>query len=349
MAELDHWHPVLMSRELKPGKSVGITLAGKEIALFRPGPGKVAAIDDKCVHRRMRLSLGKVVNERLECVYHGWTFDDKGQGESPGTPKLYACALSYDVREWHDVIWVKNRGPDKPMPELDRAGQHYMGVLTHHFPAPIELVMDAFSEIEHTGFVHGTFGVDPKRNHECQVTYEPEDDNVTVRNRGPSKLPGSWLIRRLMFYKPWMWFYSDYTFRYDPPRVVIDHWWADPNDPKREAMMKYRVHQFFVPINGQESNLVTFVYGIARYPLPLGGGIGITRPLVMSETHKEIEADVWLCKNLVDKSPTLEGMKLSRFDRTMGLNRERLKRLYYGSGDTTALSMDRIMEKQQRL
>lgn len=331
MNQLDVWHPVVHSNKLKDGKPVGIKVCNQEIALFQTQSSQYGAVEDKCVHRRMRLSVGKVVNECLQCPYHGWTFNCRGEGESPGTPKLHANTKSYDVCKFQDMIWIKNRGPERPISELDPGGLFYIGALIHHFPAPIELVMDAFSEIEHTGFVHSTFGLDPGQNHLCEVKYEFDDTSVTVRNRGPSKPPGSWLIRQLLNYQPWMWFHSDYTFRFDPPRVVIDHWWADSKDPQRQAMIRYRVHQFFVSIDDQSSQLVTFTYAKTRYPLPQGGGVGWVRGWILREVSDEIEADIWLAENLVEKSPSLDGMKLSRFDRTMGLNRERLVRIYYGN------------------
>src|SRR5262245_48136660 len=98
MAMLDHWHPVLLSKQLKK-KPVGVRLCGREIVLFRGPEGQPAALNDVCPHRRMRLSRGKVVDGRLQCCYHGWSFDCRGQGESPGTPKLYACAGTFDARE----------------------------------------------------------------------------------------------------------------------------------------------------------------------------------------------------------------------------------------------------------
>ncbi len=331
MPQLDHWHPILLSKELPVGRAVGVKLAGRDIALFRPGPGQVAGLEDACLHRRMKLSIGKVVGERLQCVYHGWKFAADGQGESPGTPKMFACANRYDVREANDMIWVKAPGTEKPLPALEPGDFYYLGVLAHRFPVPLEIVMDTFSEIEHTGFVHDTFGQAPDRTNECEVTYESGEDFVTVRNRGPSKPPGSWLVRRLMNYRSWMWFHSDFTFRFDPPRVVIDHWWADPKESKRRAMFGYRVHQFFVPIDDRTAWLMTYTYGAGRYPLPMGGGMGLVRQYVLHKTSQEIEADIWLSNHLADKDPGIEGMKLSRFDRAMGLNRERLKRIYYGN------------------
>src|SRR5829696_3087753 len=98
MAILDHWHPILPSRQLK-NQPVAVRLAGHDLVLFRTADGEVGALEDHCPHRRMKLSLGKVAGDKLRCLYHGWTFDCQGNGESPATPKLYARAHCYDVTE----------------------------------------------------------------------------------------------------------------------------------------------------------------------------------------------------------------------------------------------------------
>ena len=43
----------------------------------------------------MKLSLGKVYQNKLQCSYHGWTWDADGAGESPATPKLYVLPGSH--------------------------------------------------------------------------------------------------------------------------------------------------------------------------------------------------------------------------------------------------------------
>src|SRR5437016_5409382 len=108
MAAIDHWHPALPSRALRRGP-VGLRLAGRPLVLFRGGDGRVGCLEDACPHRRMRLSLGAVVGSRLRCRYHGWAYDADGHGESPGTPKLHACAESFETREAHGCVWVKPR------------------------------------------------------------------------------------------------------------------------------------------------------------------------------------------------------------------------------------------------
>src|SRR5262245_40499387 len=145
MAELDHWHPVLLSRRLGR-RPVGVRLAGRQIAVFRTPVG-VAALDDVCPHRRMRLSAGTVVGDRLQCCYHGWTFEACGNGESPGTPKLHARTDSFEVREAHGAVWVRAGGAGTQFPAFDVAGYLPMCALEHRVRAPLELVLDNFCEI----------------------------------------------------------------------------------------------------------------------------------------------------------------------------------------------------------
>src|SRR4051812_41454667 len=118
MAALDHWHPVLPSKRLRRAP-VGVRLAGKDIVLFRGEEGKVGALEDVCPHRRMRLSLGTVVNNRLQCKYHGWTYNCAGDGESPATPKLYANANAFDATERHGFVWVKSRDSNPAFPPFE--------------------------------------------------------------------------------------------------------------------------------------------------------------------------------------------------------------------------------------
>jgi len=327
MAMLDYWHPVLRSGELPRGRAVPVRLAGRAVALYRPGPGRVAALDDVCPHRRMRLSAGKVCGGRLACPYHGWTFDACGAGESPGTPKLFARAESFDCREAHGVVWVKARGPDRPLPAPDAGDFVPVGVVTHRVRAPLELALDNFSEVEHTLAMHPSFGIDPRRGGEAEIHVEPTETTVAVTNVGPAK-PLRPLARLALLFRRRYLFHSDYTIHYDPPRVAVEHRWSDPAGGPG-AMAKYRLLHFFVPEDAATTRIVTFGAAKSRWPLP-GGGVGLMAWYMRREMAQTIDEDVWLLENLADQGADLEGMKLGRFDRVLGLNRERLRRVYYG-------------------
>ena len=59
-------------------KPLARTLLGERIVLFRGTGGAIAALEDRCCHRRAPLSKGRVIGDRLQCGYHGFTFDASG-------------------------------------------------------------------------------------------------------------------------------------------------------------------------------------------------------------------------------------------------------------------------------
>jgi nitrite reductase/ring-hydroxylating ferredoxin subunit len=324
MAMIDHWHPVLRSKELR-NKPVGIQLAGHAIALYRTRAGTLAALADECPHRRMRLSQGEVVGEKLRCRYHGWTFDCAGQGESPGTPKLQACVTAYDAVEVGGAIWVKSKQSTPDFPPLGAAGYLPICTLRHRALAPLELVLDNFSEIEHTPTTHAAFGCDLDRMSEVQVCCEPTDTTVRVTNTGPCK-PLGLLLRFLIGIRKGYHFNSSWTTYFSPVYLAIDHWWSDPVTG-RESKVRWRVYVFFTPIDDNRTDIVTFAYARSRWPGP-AGALRLFRWLMRKHLAREIGFDLDILHGLARYETSIEGMKLSRFDRVLGLNRERIDRIY---------------------
>src|SRR5262249_30532998 len=152
-------------------RPVGVRLASREIALFRTRAGAVCALEDICPHRRMRLSAGRVVDETLQCKYHGWRFDGAGLGVSPGTPRLTACAAAFDACEHHGYIWVKSKRSSPVFPTLNVAGWCWMCTAQHTAKAPLELVLDNFTEVEHTPLTHELFGFRLERMHDVSAHF----------------------------------------------------------------------------------------------------------------------------------------------------------------------------------
>jgi phenylpropionate dioxygenase-like ring-hydroxylating dioxygenase large terminal subunit len=326
MANLAHWHPVLTSDKLRD-RPVGVRLNGTDLVLFRGEGGRIGALEDCCPHRRMRLSLGKVVNQHLQCRYHGWTFDCSGAGESPATPKLYACAKSFDAIERHGVIWAKPRGCQPMFPVFDVQGYYHVCTLAHQINAPLELVVDNFCEIEHTPTTHAFFGYCLERMHEVQVRFETTPSTVRVINQGPPKQMSRALRLLLGVGRDYV-FHDDWTTYFSPVYSIYNHWWADPKTG-RESRVRWKLFIFFTPVDEQNTSLMTFAYTKSSYPGP-AGGVRIFKWLLRRMLDKEIWLDVGILENLADKDPRIDGMKLSRFDRVLGLNRERIERIYRG-------------------
>ena len=328
MTILDHWHPILPSRNLKKNAVVGVRLAGHDLVLYRNSTGVVGALTDHCPHRRMKLSLGKVVQDKLQCTYHGWTFDSQGAGESPATPKLYACARHYEVTEKFDAIWVRNAGAITQFPAFEVEGHYNVCNLSHRVRAPLELTVDNFCEIEHTPTTHAFFGYPLERMQEVQVEFRPTATSVRVLNQGPRKKI-SLMLRTLVGIGDDYLFMDDWTTYFSPVYSVYDHWWQCPATGK-QSKVRWRLYIFFVPIDSCDTAIFTFAFTKSSYPGP-AGGVRLFKWLMRSQLSYEIDLDVKVLEGLADKSTSIEGMKLSRFDKVLGLNRERIERIYRGN------------------
>jgi phenylpropionate dioxygenase-like ring-hydroxylating dioxygenase large terminal subunit len=324
MTVLDHWHPVLPSRQLQR-QPVAVRLAGQDLVLFRTADGMIGALDDRCPHRRMRLSMGTVVGSKLRCMYHGWSFDRAGQGESPGTPKLQACCRHFEACECHQAIWVRAAGSGSEFPRFDVDGYYNVCNLYHTVKAPLELTLDNFCEIEHTPTTHAFFGYPLERMQEVEVDFRPTDTSVRVVNRGPCK-PISPMIRFIVGIGKNYVFMDDWTTYFSPVYSVYDHWWQDPVTGK-ESVVRWRLYIFFTPIDTANTAIFTFAFTRSRWPGP-AGCVRLFSWLMQRKLDYEIRLDVRILEGLADQNTSIEGMKLSRFDRVLGLNRERIDRIY---------------------
>jgi phenylpropionate dioxygenase-like ring-hydroxylating dioxygenase large terminal subunit len=107
---LNYWYAVAQSKAVK-NKPLAVSLWHYNLVLYRDKNGKVHALEDCCPHRQVKLSEGKVVNNAIECAYHGWKFDSKGKcfnipylTEKQAIPN---CSIpAYPVVEKDGFIWV---------------------------------------------------------------------------------------------------------------------------------------------------------------------------------------------------------------------------------------------------
>ncbi|WP_050480038.1 Rieske 2Fe-2S domain-containing protein [Herbaspirillum rhizosphaerae] len=90
-----------------------------EMALWRDSTGALHANQNRCPHRGMRLHFGFVRDDRLNCLYHGWSYDHQGQckyipAHPSHTPSNVIFLQTHGVQEAHGIIW---RGQAPAMPE----------------------------------------------------------------------------------------------------------------------------------------------------------------------------------------------------------------------------------------
>ena len=73
------WFVAGRSQEFPVDQPKGCKIAGKPVLVWRTRSGEVCSFDDRCVHKRMPLSEGRVLEDGvLECPYHGFCYDAAG-------------------------------------------------------------------------------------------------------------------------------------------------------------------------------------------------------------------------------------------------------------------------------
>ena len=107
---LNLWYLVADARDIG-FEPVGLKRLGQDIVVWRDGEGRVNAIADRCPHRGVRLSRGRVRDGDIACVYHGLQLD--GNGVITAIPPVPDCPFigqkavrSYPCREFKGAVWV---------------------------------------------------------------------------------------------------------------------------------------------------------------------------------------------------------------------------------------------------
>jgi phenylpropionate dioxygenase-like ring-hydroxylating dioxygenase large terminal subunit len=105
------WYAVEYDSKLKRGQVIEVTFWKRSIALFRTASGELHALDNRCCHRQLKLSLGHVQGDNLICEYHGWCY--AGDGRVCHIPHdLFGRAMpsfrvgSYPVKVRYGLIWI---------------------------------------------------------------------------------------------------------------------------------------------------------------------------------------------------------------------------------------------------
>lgn len=158
-------------------------ICNEPLVLYRTAEGKAAALCDRCCHRAAPLSLGKVVEQGLECGYHGLVFNTAGACvHIPGQPQIppKAVVRSYPVVEKDSLIWIWMGDLDAADPALIVDYPHHadtknwpFGHETMPMKSNYMLVVDNLMDLTHVAFVHeSTIGGDGKAHAEAKMVME---------------------------------------------------------------------------------------------------------------------------------------------------------------------------------
>jgi len=170
-------------------------ILNEPVVLFRSTAGAPVALEDRCVHRFLPLSLGELDGDEVVCGYHGMTFDASGKCiRIPGQTMIpsTACVRRYPVAEKWGCVWIWMGDPTQAR-ESDIVNiPHYSdpawGINRGeplHIRANYQLITDNLLDPTHVSFVHkSTFGTASVAEH--PVNTEHDDNSVRVSRHVPS-------------------------------------------------------------------------------------------------------------------------------------------------------------------
>ena len=119
----NHWYAVLESRQIPAGGLIGATRMGEKLVFWRTAD-QVVCLRDLCAHRGAALSAGKVIEDHIQCPFHGLRYDGDGRcrlipanGRQAEVPERFRV-LPYTAREAHGFVWIWYGAPRQEYPPL---------------------------------------------------------------------------------------------------------------------------------------------------------------------------------------------------------------------------------------
>jgi len=258
------WFVACPSSQLRE-KPVAISLQGIPLVLFRAEGGVPAALLDRCPHRNVPLSMGKVVGGQLECGYHGWCFD--GAGACRKVPGLIdagdvglksRAAESYPAKEQEGYVWVYSTPGAMPesapyrFPHLNDAGY---STVRHAFQvdATVHAVVENALDVPHTAFLHGGLFRTAEKKNDIEVVVRRFADHAEAEYLGeprPSGIAGKLLA---------------------PGGGVVQHFdrFLLPSIAQVEYRLSEKSHLMTTSLMTPVSDFVTKVFAVVTFKLPL--------------------------------------------------------------------------------
>ena len=292
-ANPDFWYPVALSKNVRSKQAFATTFAGERIALYRGESGTAYALEDRCAHRQVPLSMGVVEGETLRCCYHAWAYRGDGRISqipylSKGDGRPPRGVRGYPVREAYGLVFVFPGDPDKaaaaPLPDLPAFGSPRYKTMTYsrtvrcHYSFMHENLLDMNHQFLHRGVVG--------RLHPELLDFRTDERSVEARylfshaggkrNRGASLLAAEGIggndSRDVM------------TIRTTYPYQTLD---LVPENAERPA---FRLWVAYVPEDAEQRRCHTF--GLLMIEKPrIPGALHLAWPLIRRFTERVFAED----------------------------------------------------------
>jgi vanillate O-demethylase monooxygenase subunit len=182
------WYVAAWDREV--GETpLARTFLNQPVVLYRRGDGRPAALADRCCHRSLPLSCGKVIGNDLECGYHGLAFAPDGACvRVPGQTRVPpgAHVRAYPVVERWRLLWIWLGDPALADPTrimdfhwLDDPAWRARGTRLD-VACDYRNLIDNLLDLTHLAYVHRSTLGNAAVAEAAEVTTERQGDRVRV-------------------------------------------------------------------------------------------------------------------------------------------------------------------------
>ncbi len=185
----NYWYVAAWSEDV--GRTpLGRVLLNEYVMLFRGLDGAPVALENRCAHRNLPLSEGRLIGDEVECGYHGLVFGRDGVcTHVPGQETVpgWARVKSYPVVERDRWVFVWMGDPDDADPALV-PGYHahiadpdwYAVTGQARVKGGYRLVLDNLLDLSHLSYVHSSTTGNRDVAESATLITEAGDDFVRV-------------------------------------------------------------------------------------------------------------------------------------------------------------------------
>jgi phenylpropionate dioxygenase-like ring-hydroxylating dioxygenase large terminal subunit len=285
----NQWYIILESREIKKGKIVSVMRMGEKMVAWRNTKGDLSVLADRCPHRGVALSAGKLTGDCIQCPFHGFQYDITGtcrlvpaNGKNAALPKALHVRY-YPVREEHGFIyiwWGEPRNEYPPVPWFESIPDRMVyATLKDHWAIHYSRAIENQLDVVHLPFIHyNTIGRGNRTLVNGPITTEE------------SHWPGDHLIN--------LWVYNELDKGQKPKKP------SEMPSPDRRPFLQFRYGNIwqnwiadslrivvaFAPIDNENTLMYLRYYHTVRMPVlrQLMGLIGSLSNLVIERQDRRV-------------------------------------------------------------
>jgi phenylpropionate dioxygenase-like ring-hydroxylating dioxygenase large terminal subunit len=154
----NQWYIIATTDEFKSKRYINRKLLNQPVLIGLSSDEHFFAIEDRCCHRNVALSLGEFKNDIFTCGYHGWKYNTKGKcidipsmnGKIPET----ACVNSYPLKVEFGFIWIALETANHEHFQFKELLTEPYIYTRHQFEGDLKFVSESLFDPFHINHVH---------------------------------------------------------------------------------------------------------------------------------------------------------------------------------------------------